>query len=200
VADFIPFENPKPTVIIDSREQDCLIFKRLPSARGSLRVGDYSWHGGEHLFAVERKSCQDFIGSIKGGGLEYDSVRRLQRITEGGDSTDGGNRGRLERELDRMKRMEFARFVIVGVSNVEELCDWVASDMSFSKISPKSVAASVRSIDAEFVPVHFFRTPAEAAAQTEEWIWWHTRSLVKTGHLVHVRQKQDERKTTKEGE
>jgi len=48
----------RPTVVIDSREQLPFVFTRLESVRSKLQTGDYSYLGGEELFAVERKTNQ----------------------------------------------------------------------------------------------------------------------------------------------
>jgi ERCC4-type nuclease len=56
----------KPTVIIDTREQTPLEFARLPSDRGTLTNGDYSFKRGERLQVVERKSISDLIGCLVG--------------------------------------------------------------------------------------------------------------------------------------
>jgi hypothetical protein len=80
-----------PTIIIDSREQEPLVFQRLPSKTGTLQTGDYSVAGLEQLFTVERKSVPDLVGCC---------------IRE--------NRERFERELHRLRGFRFKRLLIVG--------------------------------------------------------------------------------------
>jgi len=46
----------KPTIIVDSREQEPLPLSRLQAVRGTLTTGDYSVVGLEQLFSIERKS------------------------------------------------------------------------------------------------------------------------------------------------
>lgn len=56
----------RPTVIIDTREQQPYSFN--PDSVGTvsrgLDVGDYSLEGFEKLVAVERKSLDDYVGSL----------------------------------------------------------------------------------------------------------------------------------------
>ena len=46
----------RPVIIIDTCEQASLVFRNLPSERGTLATGDYSFAGGEDGYSVERKS------------------------------------------------------------------------------------------------------------------------------------------------
>jgi hypothetical protein len=60
---------PKPVVLIDTRERAPLSFSRFPNwiageKRKTLRVGDYSVEGMEHLLIVERKSLTDLITTL----------------------------------------------------------------------------------------------------------------------------------------
>jgi ERCC4-type nuclease len=64
----------EPVIVIDTREQDPLVFSRLQSVRGTLTTGDYSIAGLESLFAVERKSISDLVGCCMG-----DSRQRFER-------------------------------------------------------------------------------------------------------------------------
>jgi hypothetical protein len=45
----------QPTILIDTREQDPLIFHRFKSVSGTLVSGDYTICGFQQVFAVERK-------------------------------------------------------------------------------------------------------------------------------------------------
>ena len=65
----LPLEIPKPVVLIDTRERAPLSFSRFPNwiageKRKTLRVGDYSVEGMEHLLIVERKSLTDLITTL----------------------------------------------------------------------------------------------------------------------------------------
>ena len=46
-----------PTVIIDSREQDPLVFENLPAEVGCLDTGGYSIRGLTHLVAVDHAAA-----------------------------------------------------------------------------------------------------------------------------------------------
>jgi ERCC4-type nuclease len=81
----------RPVVVIDTREQSPLPFARLLAERGTLQSGDYSFRGGEELFAVERKTVADFATC---------------RI--------GENRARFFRELHRLRGFRFKRLLVVG--------------------------------------------------------------------------------------
>jgi ERCC4-type nuclease len=70
------------TVIIDSREQEPLGFdpRLVIAVRRALPAGDYSVAGLEHLIAVERKTLDDFVGTvIRARGRFYGELRRLER-------------------------------------------------------------------------------------------------------------------------
>jgi hypothetical protein len=80
-----------PSIIIDTREQQPLVFQTLPATRGTLQTGDYSILGAEEHFAVERKSLEDLASS-----------------------SAGPNRERFERELHRLRGYRFKRLLSVG--------------------------------------------------------------------------------------
>ncbi|HAB17515.1 MAG TPA: hypothetical protein PLX89_07505 [Verrucomicrobiota bacterium] len=70
--------NPRPQIIVDSREQCPLVFRNLPSAVGTLITGDYSFAGAEELFAIERKSIADLVASVSAKSTKptIDDARR----------------------------------------------------------------------------------------------------------------------------
>src|SRR5438045_3315092 len=82
--------GPKPTLVIDTREQAPLIFARLASEVRGLPTGDYSIRGLETRFVIERKTIPDFVACCV-----------------------GDNRTRFEAELTRMRGYEFRRLLIV---------------------------------------------------------------------------------------
>ena len=60
---------PKPTVIVDSREQAPFSFSKFPNwiageKRKALRVGDYTVEGMEKLLILERKTLTDLIPKL----------------------------------------------------------------------------------------------------------------------------------------
>ncbi len=140
----------RPVLVIDTREQAPLTFSRLPSVRGTLSTGDYSFRGGEELFAVERKSVADLVGCCV-----------------------GDNRERFFRELHRLRGFRFKRLLIVGTR-----AEISAGDFR-SNISPRAVLATLSAIEARFdVPVVFAATVGEAAELVERWAWWMAREVV----------------------
>lgn len=144
----------RPVIIIDSREQTPLVFSRLPSVVDGLQTGDYSFQGGETLFAVERKSIGDLVGCCV-----------------------GNNRDRFERELHRLRGFRFKRLLIVG-DRVE-----VESHQYHSNVSPKTVLHTLAAFEVRFdVPVVWCNTPEAAARQIESWAWWFARELVENAN------------------
>jgi len=147
----------RPVAIIDTREQAPLVFTRLDSCPGTLQSGDYSFRGGEELFAVERKSIADLVACCV-----------------------GNNRDRFFRELHRMRGLRFKRLLVVGTRHEIETGQYR------SAIAPKSVLGTLAAIEARFdVPVVFQPDPAAAARQVEEWIWWYVREIIlSANHLL----------------
>lgn len=140
----------RPVAVIDTREQAPLVFTRLPAQRGTLQSGDYSFVGGENLFAVERKSVADLVGCCMGEARE-----------------------RFFRELHRLRGFRFRRLLVVGTAQE------IATGQYRSAIRPRSVLATLSTIEARFdVPVVFQPDPAAAARQVEDWVWWYAREIV----------------------
>ncbi len=149
--------DARPRIIVDSREQTPLVFTRLPYRVGTLQTGDYSFAGGEELFAVERKSIADLVACCT-----------------------GDNRERFERELHRLRGFRFARLLIVG-HRLE-----IEQHRYRSNISPKAVLATLAAFEARYIPVVWSDSPDLAAQLIERWAWWFCRELVKqaTGLLA----------------
>jgi DNA excision repair protein ERCC-4 len=135
----------EPRIIIDTREQDPLVFQNMPSEVGTLTSGDYSLAGLEHHFAVERKSIDDLVGSVS------------------------RQRERFEREMCRLRGCEFRRLLVVGTRKDIE------NGAYHSKMQPKAVLASLDALEIRFsVPVVFAADPAHAARLVERWafLFW----------------------------
>lgn len=146
----------RPVVVVDTREQTPLVFDRLESTVATLTTGDYSFLGGEQHFAIERKSVPDFVACCM-----------------------GQNRDRFFRELHRMRGFAFRRLLIIGTRQEIETGQYR------SAIKPQSVLATLSTIEARFdVPVVFVSTPAQAAWQVEEWIWWYAREIILSANLL----------------
>lgn len=140
----------RPTIIVDSREQDPLTFSRLPSERGTLLSGDYSIAGVTELFSIERKSLDDLAGCCCGSSRE-----------------------RFERELHRLRGFRFKRLVIVGSEQ-----QIMAGDYR-SNIKPAAVVGTLRAFEIRFdCPLVFCETPEIAAARIESWAFYFARELV----------------------
>ncbi len=138
--------NIEPTIIVDTREQDPLVFSRLQSERGTLTTGDYSIKGAEHLFAIERKTISDLINCCT------------------------AERERFERELLRLRAYQFRRLLIVG--GEEEI--WAGRYRS--DVRPQSVMGSLYAWQARFdIPLVFVTNPMEAAALIERWAHYFAR-------------------------
>jgi hypothetical protein len=78
-------------IVVDTREQDPLVFERLASMRGTLQTGDYSVVGLQDLFSIERKTVSDLVGCCMRQNLE-----------------------RFERELHRLRGYRVKRLLVVG--------------------------------------------------------------------------------------
>src|SRR5258708_6345846 len=141
--------NVEPTIIVDTREQDPLVFSRLQSERGTLPTGDYSIKGAEHLFAVERKTISDLIGCCT------------------------GDRERFDKELLRLNANRFRRLLIVGTE--KEI--WAGRYRS--SIKPQSIMGSLSAWQMRFDCPPVFRTTAQsAAALVERWAYWFARECL----------------------
>jgi len=139
----------RPVMVIDTREQLPLPFKRLAAVRATLTSGDYSFRGGEELFAVERKSISDLVACCV-----------------------GENRERFFRELHRLRGFRFKRLLIIGTR--EE----IAGGVFRSNITPRAVLATVSAIEVRYdVPVVFSATPDDAGELVESWTWWMAREI-----------------------
>ncbi len=140
----------RPVVIIDSREQQKLVFTRLRSVEGTLVTGDYSILGCERFATIERKSISDLIGSVSSG------------------------RPRFERELMRMKAYPFRRLCIFPGSRAE-----IERHAYRSEMSPRAVLHTLAAFEVRYdCPVCWFQTPEAAALQIESWFWWAARQIV----------------------
>lgn len=139
----------RPTVVVDTREQDPLPFRRLPAVRGGLLTGDYSVAGLEDLFAVERKTVGDLVGCVTGG------------------------RERFERELHRLRGFMFKRLLVVGTrADIE-------AGRYRSRVKPLSVLHSLCAWEVRFdVPVVFCPSSSAAGGQVESWAYWFAREHV----------------------
>lgn len=129
--------------IVDSREQEPLHFDpvRVEVETRALPAGDYSLAGYEHRVAVERKSMNDFVGTVT-------HARR-----------------RFAAELRRLKELEFA--CVVVEANVGD----VFARKYRSGAHPASVFAAFVSIVVDYrVPVFFCSDRQIGCAFVQEYL------------------------------
>jgi DNA excision repair protein ERCC-4 len=81
----------RPTIICDTREQKPYSFSsRMTTVRRALVAGDYSIEGMETSVAIERKSLEDYVGSVI------------------------GDRERFQRELAKLWGYKYAWIIVEG--------------------------------------------------------------------------------------
>ena len=69
-------------ILVDSREQNPWEFPGVRCVKCALSFGDYAVAGSAHRRAVERKSSQDFVGSITTGRARF--LKEFDRAREAG--------------------------------------------------------------------------------------------------------------------
>lgn len=116
-------------IAVDRREKLPYLFNQYPGATTilkTLRTGDYSIAGHEDYIAVERKSLDDFLGSITHG------------------------RKRFFRELDRLSLIPYRCIVI------EDMWCAVVDGLWERQVSIESVSGTIQCILQDFlIPVYF---------------------------------------------
>jgi ERCC4-type nuclease len=135
-------------VAVDNREQAPFRFQNFHSdadkryrplivrtKKKTLRTGDYSIVGMEHLVTVERKSLVDAYGTF------------------------GADRKRFERELERMTEFQHAAVVIEASWSAI-----IGSPPPHSKLLPKTVYRSVIAWSQRY-GVHFWDCPSRSFAE-----------------------------------
>jgi ERCC4-type nuclease len=103
--------EPPIRIVIDTREQRAYAFPN--AVVRSLRSGDYSIEGLEDRVAIERKTKSDAFNSL------------------------GRNRGRFEREVQRLAELRYAAIVIEA-----SLADFLRAP-AFSQMSARAAARSL---------------------------------------------------------
>ena len=137
-----------PTILIDTREQRPWMFPEyVPVRLATLNAGDYALEGDTH-FAIERKSLDDFIGTVFSG---WD---------------------RFKRELARMTAAGFvARVIIVEADYAHTLFSMTSKGQlvppphNHPNISPEAVASRVAELTLMGVSVLFCGNAEGAAVQ-----------------------------------
>jgi ERCC4-type nuclease len=154
-ASAIQLREHKPVIVIDTREQNPLSFKRFASVRGTLTTGDYSFVGGENFFAIEKKSLDDFVSCVT------------------------KERERFERELLRLRGYEFARVVVIA-SKKEILLHSYRS-----RVTPLAIWSSIYTWEIRYrVPFVLCATAEEASEKIENWVWWMCHEFCKRVNIL----------------
>ena len=141
------------TIIEDTREQTPLDFSAFPFVtveRATLKSGDYSLKGYEQLFAIERKSLADLIGTI----------------TQGHE--------RFERELQRLMSFQYAAVVI----EAHELD--LRTGKYRSCLLPRSAVGMITAFEVRYrIPFHFCGNRIMAAQRIYELAYYFQREMLK---------------------
>lgn len=132
-------------IIIDTREQTPWSFDPMyaDTSVGTLKTGDYAL-AGDDGFAVERKSLDDFLGTISTGWE------------------------RFQRELDRMAG--WPAKVVVVEADFERCCfrdfdgQIVSPDHNHPKLTPQFISKRIAELSMSGVSVIFAGNPAHASA------------------------------------
>lgn len=126
---------PKDMIIIQDTREQCGLFEPADNIidRG-LKTGDYSIVGFEDLITIERKSIEDLYGSVK--------------------------RERFEREVVRMKKMDWAGLMIEGKE------EDVMRKQMYGKVVPKQVYGALASYEIQGIHLYYAATRQDA----RDWI------------------------------
>ncbi len=136
-------------IVIDSREQDGFPFTGYDAevVPGTLQTGDYSLVGLEDMVAVERKSLPDLVACL------------------------GRERERFERELERLRAMEY--ILLVVESPITDL----ATGQYRSKLNPTAALESVFAFMSRYrLPFYFAQDRRGAERATFSFLrhYWRT--------------------------
>lgn len=135
-------------VVIDTREQRPWSFPAglVEAAVGTLRTGDYAL-AGDDAFAIERKSLDDFLGTVSTGWE------------------------RFMREIGRMEGAGFAARVVIVEADLEACCfrestagEIIPPAHNHPLLSPQFVLKRVAELAFMGVAVLFAGSPDHAAA------------------------------------
>ena len=140
----------KPIILIDTREQTPLVFENCQTEKATLYSGDYSLLYMESIFAVERKSTPDLIGSLTQG------------------------RKRFVHELERLRGFTFKRLLIIGS------IDQIKAGNYRSKATPAAITGSLSAMEVRYdIPVVWAKTRTDAATLIESWCYYFLRERIK---------------------
>jgi len=135
-------EKTTPTIQIDTREQNPLVFENLPSERATLECGDYGVRGFSEpscrRFIIERKSLDDLCATLSKG------------------------RDRFMREVELLMRYQFRGLVIEGTQDMIELKQYR------SLISPQAIISTLDALSVRCGIQVFWCADASGAARKVE--------------------------------
>lgn len=141
------------TIIEDTREQTPLDFSPFPFVtveRGTLHSGDYSVKGLESVFAIERKSLADLVGTITHG------------------------HERFERELARLTSFKYAA-VVIEASEID-----FRTGKYRSMLLPRAAVGMITAFEVRYrIPFHFCGTRTMAAQRIYELAYYFQREELK---------------------
>ena len=133
-------------IIIDTREQRPWSFPpHIEVEVGTLRTGDYALKGDDH-FAIERKSADDFVGTVSLGWH------------------------RFVKELNRMDAANFAAKVVIVESDFETFCfrirqgAIIAPDHEHTRCTPQFLMKRIAELTMRGVSVLFAKDAELASA------------------------------------
>ena len=133
-------------IVIDTREQTPWSFPpEIPVEIGTLKTGDYAL-AGDDAFAIERKSKDDFLGTISTG------------------------RGRFCRELNRMEAAGFPAKPVIVECDFSAFCfserngEIIPPDHEHYKLTPQFVMKRIGQLTARGAAVIFAGNPEFASA------------------------------------
>ncbi len=122
--------KPRPVILIDSSEGLPYAFPDQLCQKENLYTGDYSVAGCEHELSIERKTLDDFCGSLTAG---------RERFLDGEDSV-----------CARLRSLPYRAIV------VEATFEDVIRGAYRSKVTPQSMAGTVTKIMLDFqIPILF---------------------------------------------
>lgn len=136
-------------ILIDTREQMPLCFSKwrdITTEVATLQTGDYSIHGLEDRFILERKSVADLVASLTTG------------------------RDRFVRELERMRGHEVKAIIVEGT------LEQIARHDYRSQANPESVLQTLAAWHIRYgIPTLWCGSPAGCAYQVRALARWYLR-------------------------
>lgn len=165
-----------PTVVIDSREQKPYRFPGINDViRRKLDVGDYTYDGFEHTFAVERKTLDDLATSMGAERLRFENeIRRANGYAHRNDDNNPIPGTKPDYNLD-----EFVVVIEADREDVEKFAGNETCPNYYSNIYPNSILGTVDGWPHKYDNLSFAWAGSRADAKQE------TLSLLDKWHLKY---------------